>query len=411
MLIDRDCWNEIFLTIERNPLRTILTAFGVFWGVFMLVLLLGGGQGWKRGMLRGFADFATNSMFIWPERTTIPYKGLPRNREYSFTTEDAAAITDNVNGIKHLVPQERRRANMTRGTQKGNFTVTGTFTEINLIEPVDIPFGRFINRIDRKQKRKIAVIGKNVHLALFKGDENPIDNYIRINGAEYQIVGVFNSRHEGGWGDWQNSMVFIPLPTMQQAFNMGNRIGFFAVEAQADSSITKIGKEIKSLLKERHSIAPDDNLAIGENNIEEKYLKLKYMFAGITALIWVIGIGTLFSGIIGVSNIMLFTVKSRTHEIGISRVLGATPFTVITQVLMESLLLTSSAGIFGLSLGILVLSRLYGIVTPTFRNPDISAIAACASLGIIVVSGLIAGLLPAWRAVSLKPIEAIRDVG
>ena len=409
-LFDRDSWQEIVLTLEKNPFRTLLTAFGVFWGVFMLVMLLGGGQGLKSGTMHGFADFATNSMFVWPERTTIPYKGLPRNREYSFTTEDATAISDNVKGIRHLVPQVRRPANMTRGIQKGNYTVTGTLPEINLIEPVDIPNGRFINQIDMEQKRKIAVIGKTVHLALFKNEENPINQFIRIGGAEYQVVGVFHSRHEGGWGDWQNSQVMMPLSTVQQAFNLGNKIGFFAVEAQAGVSASTIGEEVKSLIKERHTIAPDDNLAIGENNVEEEYLKLKYLFSGINALICVIGIGTLLSGIIGVSNIMLFTVKARTHEIGIRRVLGATPAAVITQILMESLLLTSGAGIFGLALGILALSRLYGIEAPTFRNPDISMAAGLSSLGIIIVSGLAAGLLPAYRAVSLKPIEAIRDI-
>jgi putative ABC transport system permease protein len=409
-LFDRDSWQEIIRTLEKNPVRTSLTAFGVFWGIFMLVLLLGGGQGLKTGALHDFQDFATNSLFVWPERTTIPYKGLPRNREYSFSSDDAAAIKDLVKGIRHLVPQVRRPANMTRGTQKGNYTVTGTLPEINLIEPVDMMFGRFINKIDMEQKRKIAVIGKNVHLALFKGNENPIDQYIRINGAEYQVVGVFSSRHEGGWGDWQNGMVFMPLPTVQQAFNMGNRIGFFAIEAEEGTLATMIGKEIKSMIKERHQIAPEDSLAIGENNVENEYLKLSYLFAGISALIWVIGIGTLLSGIIGVSNIMLFTVKARTHELGIRRVLGATPLAVITQILMESLLLTSSAGILGLALGIVALSRLYGIEAPTFRHPDISIAAALSSLGIIIVSGLVAGLLPAWRAVSLKPIEAIREI-
>ncbi len=409
-LFDRDSWQEIILTLEKNPFRTLLTAFGVFWGIFMLVLLLGVGQGLKTGALHGFGDFATNSIFIWPERTTIPHKGLPRNREYSFTTEDVAAIKALVKGIKYLVPQVRRGATVTRGTLKGNYMVNGTFPEIDRIDRMDMPLGRFVNHIDMEQKRKIVVIGKNVHIALFKNNENPVGRYIRMGGAEYQVVGVFHSRHEGNWGEWQNGIVFMPLATMQQAFNLGNRIGFLAVETQAGNSATKIGGEIKSLLKERHHVAPDDNLAIGEQNVENEYLKLNYLFAGITALIWVIGIGTLLSGIIGVSNIMLFTVKARTHEIGIRRVLGATPITMITQILMESLLLTSSAGIFGLGLGIVTLSALYGIEAPTFRHPEISAASALSSIGIIIVSGLAAGLLPAYRAVSLKPIEAIRDI-
>ena len=410
MLLDRDSWREIILTLEKNPMRTLLTAFGVFWGIFMLVLLLGGGQGLKKGVLHDFEDFATNSMFLWPERTTIPYNGIPRNREYSFTTDDVAAINDGIKGIKHLVPQVRWPAAMTRGTGKGDFTVTGTLPEINQIEPLDIRLGRFVNHIDMEQKRKIAVIGKNVYTALFKNDENPIGQFIRIRGAEYEVVGVFHSRHEGGWGEWQNNLVFMPLPTMQQSFALGNRIGFLAVEAHAGKSVGAIGEEIKSLLKERHRIAPDDQLAIGENNVEKDYLKLNYLFAGVIALIWVIGTGTLLSGIIGVSNIMLFTVKARTHEIGIRRVLGATPITVITQILMESVLLTAGAGIFGLGLGILVVSAFSGVESPTFRHPEIAMASALSSLGIIIVSGLAAGLLPAYRAVSLKPIEALRDI-
>jgi putative ABC transport system permease protein len=410
MLFDRDCWQEIILTLEKNPLRTFLTAFGVFWGVFMLVLLLGGGQGLKTGALHEFGDFATNSIVVWPERTTIPYKGLPRNRNYTFTTEDAVAIKDRVKGIKRLVPQKWYGVAMTRGTQKLNNAVCGTFPEIYQIDPVDLPLGRFVNYVDIEQKRKITVIGKSVYLALFKDNENPIGQYVRINGAEYQVVGVFYSRYEGRRAEQQNATIYMPLTTMQQALNLANRIEYLIIEADASVSATTIGEEIKSILKERHQIAPEDSLALGGLNIESNYLKLKYLFAGITALIWVIGIGTLLSGIIGVSNIMLFTVKTRTHEIGIRRVLGATPGAMITQILLESLLLTSSAGIFGLALGILVLSRLYGIEAPTFRHPDISIAAALSSVGIIILSGLAAGLLPAYRAVSLKPIEAIRDI-
>jgi putative ABC transport system permease protein len=409
-IIDRDFWQEIILTLEKNPTRTLLTAFGVFWGIFMLVLLLGAGQGLKNGAFHAFGDSATNSIFIWPERTTIPCKGLPRNREYSFTTDDVTAIRDRVKGIKYLVPQVRQGASMTRGNLKGNYMVTGTFPEIDRIDPVNMPSGRFVNYLDMEQKRKTVVIGKNVHAGLFRNNENPIGQYIRINGVEYQIVGLFHSRHEGGWGDWQNGMVFMPLSTMQQAFNLGNKIGFLAIDAKAGKSATAIGKEVSSLLKERHQIAAEDDLAIGQQNIEEDFLKLNYLFAGIAALVWVIGIGTLLSGIIGVSNIMLFTVKARTHEIGIRRVLGATPLSVISQILMESLLLTAGAGIIGMGLAIFVLSALYGIEAPTFRQPEIAVPAALSALCIIIVSGLAAGFLPAFRAVSLKPIEAIRDL-
>jgi putative ABC transport system permease protein len=293
---------------------------------------------------------------------------------------------------------------------KGDFTITGTSPEIQDIEPLDLPLGRFVNQIDMEQKRKIAVIGKKVHLALFKPGENPIGQFIQMGGVQYQVIGVFQSRHEGEWGNWQNGLVFLPLSTMQEAFNLGNRIGFLAMEAEKGMSATTVGEEIKSLLKERHRIAPDDKLAINENNVESDYRKLVYLFTGVEALIWVIGIGTLLSGIIGVSNIMLFTVKARTHEIGIRRVLGATPIAVISQVLMESLLLTAIAGVFGLGLGIAALSSLYGIETPMFRHPDISSVSALSSLGIIMISSLAAGLLPASRAVSLKPIEAIRDI-
>jgi putative ABC transport system permease protein len=410
-IFDRDSWQEIILTLEKNPLRTLLTAFGVFWGIFMLVILLGAGQGLKSGVLSGFGDFATNSMFVFPQRTTIPYKGFPRNREYSFTTEDLEAIREKIKGIKYLVPQVRQGALMTRGTLKGNYTVTGTFPEINLINPMDLRSGRFVNYLDMEQKRKTVVIGKNIQTGLFKQNEDPIGRYIRINGVEYLICGLFYSRQEGANADFENNLVFMPLSTMQQAFNLGNRIGFLAINANDGMSATKVGEEIKSLLKERHQIAPDDNLAIGEFNVESQYVKLNYLFSGIAALIWIIGSGTLLSGIIGVSNIMLFTVKARTHEVGIRRVLGATPFSIILQILMESLLLTASSGIVGLGLGIFVLSRLYGIEAPTFRHPEISVVASLSALSIIVVSGLVAGFLPAFRAVSLKPIEAIRDIG
>jgi putative ABC transport system permease protein len=408
-LFDRDSWREIVLTLDKNRLRTALTAFGVFWGIFMLVLLIGGGQGLKAGALYEYDGFSTNSLTLNPERTTISFKGLPPNRRYIFTTEDMAAVRESVKGIKRLVPQISWWPVLTRGTQRLSAQVVGTHPGLLGIDQFDMTSGRFISHLDLEQKRKNVVIGKDVFLRLFKRDENPVGRYIRINGVEYLVTGVFKSRSAGNQADFENNCVYMPLTTLQQVCGVGNRIWFLSVEAEEGHSATRVGEAIKTLLKERHQIAPADSLAIGERNREMEYRKLNYLHGAIAALIWVIGVGTLLSGVIGVSNIMLFSVKARTHEIGVRRVLGATPGAVITQILMESFLLTSVAGMFGLTLGVLVLSRLHGIEAPSFRNPDGSAGAALSALGIIVLSGVAAGLLPAYRAVSLKPIEAIRD--
>lgn len=420
MIFDRDNWQEILLTLKKNKLRSFLTAFGVFWGVFMLVVMLGAGKGLYNGVMKDFSRMATNSVFIWARPTTQPYKGFPRGRRFHFTNEDMQALRQQIREIEHIAPRNqlgghRGMANVTRGLKNGAFNIYGDVPEYIFIKHMDILSGRFVNQLDMEEKRKVAVIGTHVLKVLFPPGEDPIGKSIRINGVYFKVVGVFGSIAEGDDAEEETQTVFVPFTTFQHAFNFGNRISWFSLTSQKDIPVSVVEKKAIAFLAMRHQVAPDDRLAFGSWNSEKEFNKMNNLFSGITALIWFVGVFTLIAGVIGVSNIMLVIVKERTREIGIKRAVGATPVAVIGQIIMEAVLLTSAAGYIGLVFGVALVEsvsnalKAYGNKVDMFRNPEVDLTAAIIALTILVVSGALAGLIPGKRAVSVKPVEAIRD--
>ncbi len=419
-MFDSDRWKEIQQTLKSNKLRTFLTAFGVFWGIFMLMVMLGAGAGLKNGVTHQFGDFATNSFFVWTQKTTMPYKGLKRDRWWHFTSDDIQAVLDHVPEADLVSPTVnvqswRGGSNMViYNLKSGTYNVRGQHPTINLIDPMIINAGRFINMNDIKEHRKVVAIGKRVVEELFDKHEQVTGKYVRIQGAYFQVIGTFESKHSQGWADYQNKMVIMPASTLQQVYNYGDMVDNIAITAKENVSASLVMEKVKTLLKERHKIHPDDADAVGSNNVEEQFLKMKGLFGGIHMIIWIVGMGTLFAGAIGVSNIMLVTVKERTKEIGIKRALGATPRNITTQILSESLFLTLVAGYFGMLAGIAVVELVNKAIAqanpPTFRNPEVNITIAVASLIVIIICGLLAGILPSRRALKIKPIEAINDI-
>lgn len=419
-MINIDKWQEIFHTLKKNKSRTFLTAFGVFWGIFMLIIMLGAGRGLQHAVYDDMGDYATNSAFLWGEQTSMAYKGYPKGRNIRFNNSDIQAIRENVPDIDILAPRiyhwKRVGENIVvRGLKTGDYNIFGDFPDFNRIDPVTIIKGRYINDFDIKYRRKVAVIGKTVYDEMFENDEEPLNEYLRIQGVYYKVVGVFQSKHTGGWGDWQNQVIEVPLTTLQQAYNYGNEIGWFGMVADAGISISGVQRDVMTLLKERHNIHPDDDLAFGNDNLEEEFKKINGLFLAISVIIWFVGIGTLIAGIVGVSNIMLVIVRERIKEIGIQRALGATPRKIIGQILTESVFLTFVAGQAGLVFATFILEVLNKTVFASganndvmFTNPEIDFGIAMTAIVILVIAGLLAGRIPAKHAIKIKPIDALR---
>jgi putative ABC transport system permease protein len=419
-MFDLDRWQEIFSTVKKNKLRTFFTAFGVFWGIFMLIIMLGSGKGLHNGVSTGMGDMATNSMFMWTRRTTIPYKGFPRGRFYQFRNNDTQALIDNIPEIEHIAPRLQGwggngNNNVIRGERTGAFTIQGDYPAYNIIDPVKMLSGRFINKFDIDEKRKIAVIGIRVFDEMFEPGENPIGQYLRIQGVYFKVVGTFQSKKNDQQADRENQQICIPFTTLQKTYNYGDIVGWYAITAKSNSSVSIVEEKAKALMKTRHSISPDDDRAIGSFNVESEFKKMTKLFAGINGLIWIVGIGTLLAGVIGVSNIMLIVVKERTKEIGIQRAIGATPLNIITQIITESVFLTTLAGYIGLALGVGIVELVNYILIKTgadkamFNNPEVDFDKAITALIVLVIAGALAGFIPAKKAVSIKPIDAIRN--
>jgi putative ABC transport system permease protein len=420
MIFDKDNWLEIAGTLRQNKLRSFLTAFGVFWGIFMLIIMVAGGNGLYNGAMHDFQSLAANSVFLWTRPTTQPFKGFPRGRKFNFDNDDVAALRSHIPEIEHLAPRNQlggfgKVTNVSRAMKDGAFNVYGDYPEIAYISLMDIVAGRFINHLDLNEKRKVAVIGTRVREILFEPDENPIGQYILVKGVYFKVIGAFESRKEGDEADEETQAIFLPFTIFQQAFNYGNLVSWFSLTARKDVPASEVEKKAIAFLADRHQVAPDDVHAIGHWNTEKEYNKMTNLFIGINALIWFVGTCTLIAGVIGVSNIMLFVVKERTREIGIKRAIGATPFAVISQIIFESVILTTVAGYFGLVFGIgiteMVAAAMKGAGggSEFFNNPEVSLSVAATALAILIVSGAFAGLLPAKRAVSIKPVEAIRN--
>jgi putative ABC transport system permease protein len=416
-MFDLDKWNEIYATLSKNKLRTFLTAFGVFWGIFMLIIMLGSGNGLRNGIMRMFSGSASNAFYMWTQSTSMPYKGLPRNRTFTFKNEDVEAIRKNVPEADIIAPANqlggyRGENNVVRGNKTGPFSVRGDYPETRFINSFRITEGRFINENDMKENRKICVIGEQVRAIMFEKNEDPIGQHLQVNGVYFKVVGVISVDKAGEDAQSRMQTVYIPFTTFQQAFNWGNNIGWFAITSRPDVPASVTEDKVRALLLSRHRIHPEDKRAIGSWNTEKEFGKLMGLFSGIKLLVWIVGTGTLMAGVIGVSNIMLIVVKERTKEIGIRRAIGATPLSIMSQIMMESVILTSLAGYLGLVCGIFLMegvnSALQGSDVGMFQNPGVDINIALKALLVLVTGGLLAGIIPARKAVAINPVDALR---
>lgn len=420
-MFSRDKWNEIIEALSANPFRTLITAFGVFWGIFILIILLSASQGLQNGIKRQMGGLSTNTMFMWTSSTSKPYKGLPQGRNFNFKNGDVDAIKRDIDGLMYVSPRNqlggfRGSNNVVRGTKTGAYNVYGDYPEFILQQPMDILKGRFINYGDIENRRKVTVIGEGVIRELYAPGEEVLGSYIKVQGVNFMVVGVYKSiSNMGGDAEESQKQMFIPFTTFQQAFNYGDIVGWMAITAEDDTPITDIKNSIFDLLKQRHTIAPSDDRAIGHFDLYQEFKKINGLFSILTAVSYIVGIFILGSGIIGIVNIMLIIVKERTQEIGIRRALGATPWTVIKQILTESVVLSLVSGMAGIIFASFVLWLINMALSKAPNANEIPIVNPSVHLGIVVIAliilvlaGLLAGLIPAITAIRVKPIDALR---
>ena len=416
-MFDLDRWTEIWVTITRNKTRSLLTCFGVFWGILMLVILLGSGRGMQNGIMRSVNGFATNSAFFFADRTSESYKGFNKGRQWNMRNRDVESIRREVKELSAISPiiwGNSSDKNIVYGMMSGTFNVKGVHPDYFQIETQKLFHGRLLNEVDERERRKVCLIGTKVKEVLFK-EEDPFGSYIRVNGIYYQVVGVVQQRASGvNIGGRSEECVFLPFSTMQQTLNQGDIIHFLCVAAKPDVQMLPVINKIKSIIKEQNFISPTDPQAVSAINLAAQFETFNNAFLGIDILIWIVGVGTLLAGIIGVSNIMMVTVKERTKEIGVRRALGAKPWNIISQIMSESLLITAMAGLMGLTVGVFLLDMVDQLIgdpvgETMLLHPAVSIQVALAATSILLLAGLLAGLIPAWRAMQIKAIDAIRE--
>ncbi len=420
-VLNKDTWQEIVYTIQQNRVRSLLTVFGVFWGVFMLVILIGAGKGLQNGAYSSYGAYATNSFFLWTQNTTKPYKGFGIGRSFNFTNEDTLILRQAVPEIKAIAPRGRMRGreslnNVVYKDKTATLTIYGDEPEIRQINLLKLAKGRFLNQLDIKQKRKIAIIGSKSLPILFSENEDPINKFIRINGIEFQVVGVFDlpNKNDDSYEE-DSKAVYLPLSTFQQTFNWGDIVGWFSVNVYPEYNADEITDKVRAILARKHIVAPNDKRAFGYWNMAAEFKKITDLFMGIRFIIWFVGVFTLLAGVIGISNIMLIVVKERTSEIGIKRAVGATPGSIISQLIFETIILTSTPGYIALVLGVGILEVVdrtmiaLKVDTEMFMHPQIDFSTALAALIVLTLGGAFAGVMPALRAIQMKPVDALRQ--
>ncbi len=417
-MFNRERWNEILEALTSNMFRTIMTSFGVFWGIYILIILLAAQKGFETGVKQDFGDIATNTMFVWTQRISKPYKGLPKGRRFTYKIGDVQAIRDNVPELRFVSPRNQLGGfggnnNVVRGLNTGAFNVYGDYPEIIKQEPMTITSGRFLNYNDINDNRKVAIIGESVKNELYDKNEDPINTYIKINGVNFTVIGTYKKKSNEGDGEEAQKQIFVPFTAFSQAFNRADRVGWFAITANDGTPITGIKDQVFDVLKERHTIHPEDNRAIGHFDLFAEFNKVERLFAALNVVAYVVGILVLLSGIIGISNIMLIVVKERTKEIGIRRALGATPWSIRGQILLESIFLTIISGMVGIIFGTLTIYGINALLEASgpvdmFTNPSVNLTVVLIALTILIVSGLFAGFIPAQNAIKIKPVEALK---
>jgi putative ABC transport system permease protein len=408
-MFNKEIWLEILATVQANKLRTFLTAFSVAWGIFILIILLGSGQGLRNGAEKQFQGDAINSIWVNAGTTSKAYKGFQPGRDIQLRNDDYAMIKNQVDGVDRITTSYAGRSIRTLNYKKENgaFTIRPCMPDHAFLEKATIIEGRFIDDFDIAQYRKVCVMGIPVRDALFK-KEDPIGKYLSIDGIPFKVVGVFT---DPGRGD--NERMYIPLSTAQRAFNGQNKIGVVWLstgnKSVAESDV--MASDIRRLIQRKYDLDPTDDKALEVSNNTIEYERIMSMLTGIRIFIWVIGIGTLIAGIVGVSNIMMIAVKERTKEIGVRKAIGATPGSIVSMVIQESMLITGGAGYIGLMGGIAVLEAAKKFIPESdfFVNPEVDLSVAVSATLLLMVAGALAGFVPAFRASKIEPVVALRD--
>lgn len=413
-MFDREKWGEVFQSIGKNKLRAVLTGFAVFWGIFMLIILLGAGAGLRNGFEYNFRNTATNSIRIFGNETSKPWKGLPPNREIVLEEADITALRQAIPDIEYITGRYsvwRGQSRLQYGKNTGSYPISGVDPDHQQLQHQTILQGRFINAVDQVQDRKVVVIAEDVRDELFK-KEDPLHKWINVNDIPFEVVGLYRFE-SGGPERGQRSAVFIPLSAAQKVFNAKGTVDDITFSF-ADASIAgakRAQQRAVLTLARRHDFDPTDERALWVNNNVENVGTVSNVFGAITAFLWFVGIGSLIAGIVGVSNIMLIVVKERTREIGVRKALGATPANVIGQIMLEAVFVTGMAGWLGLVLGVFLMEFIASVVPGSefFRDPTIKIQVALWALFALVMAGALAGFFPARRAAAIRPIEALRD--
>jgi len=414
MRFDLDTYKEILDTITRNKSRSLLTGFGVFWGVFMLIALMGGGQGLKELLQNNFAGFATNTAVIWAQNTTKPYKGFNKGRSWSMELSDLQRLRQQVPELDVITPLLfSGRKTVVYGDKTFSGSTQGVNPDYAQVTAPKLYYGRYINEMDVLQQRKVCIIGKQIYKNLFPDGGDPCGKTVRVDSTYYRIVGVdYRSGNGINFGGRADETITLPQSVLRTAYNRGNAVDIIAVTGKQGVVMSTLTQRMRETVARAHSIAPTDEKGLMVFNTEVLFQMLDNLFKGVNFLIWMVGIGTLLAGAIGVSNIMMVTVKERTTEIGIRRAIGATPKMILSQIISESIILTLVAGMSGILFGVAILQMLEmanttdGILTAHFQ---VNFWTAIFSAFLICVLGGLAGLAPAWRAMSIKPVDAMRD--
>jgi len=413
-MFDRETWGEVFESIGKNKLRAVLTGFAVFWGIFMLIILLGAGSGLRNGFEYNFKNTAKNSITLFGGETSKPWKGLQPNREIQLDEDDIEALRNAIPGLEAIRGRYRvwrGASQLQHGKNFGSYSIRGIGPESLPLEHQKVLRGRFINEVDEQSNRKVIVIAEDSRKELFK-DEDPLDQWINVNGVPFLCVGIYEFEG-GGHNTMERSPVFIPLNAAQKVFNAKRDVDDIMFSFSDASIVGAKMAEARAVhtIARRHDFDPTDQRALWVNNNVENSSMLGGIFTGINAFLWFVGIGSLIAGIVGISNIMIIVVQERTREIGIRKALGATPANVVGQVMLEAVFVTAMAGWAGLVLGVFLMEGIASVVPGSefFRDPSIQIDVALWALLALIVAGGLAGLIPARRAAAIRPIEALRD--
>ena len=420
ILFKKDTWQEIYYSLKNNKLRTFLTMIGVGWGMFLYVSLLGAAKGMENGFDKLFSGFATNTIFLWAQNTSIPYDGFPKGRQMHLQLQDMDLLQSKIPQIDYISPQNSRGSfgtpgeQMNRNGKAATYTLTGDYPEGNKISEKKLIFGRYLNDADVNSSKNVVVIGEAIYENFFdsKKNENPIGQSINIKGIFFNVIGVYKVAKAGGPMD-NDTTAYIPLSTFTKMFNDGDRVDFFSIVSQEDADLKVVENQAKDELKTKNNVSPEDTNAFGTFNLGEMFGKMTGFLNGMQLLTIIVGTLTILAGVIAISNILLITVKERTKEIGIRRALGAKPAEVRNQILLESVVITLASGLIGFVFGIFLLMIL-NIVTQgqdefPFYNPTVNYGNVFGAMAVTVILGLVIGMIPAQRAVKIRPIEALRS--